>query len=274
MANDATGSFAAPPPGAPHEVAQDLQPDLVAQQVAKARANERALAPFAPPIVTPPAASHPAVPTVPTPAVPPAPSEPSAPPLVLTDAEPTPTPVTLVSPSGNPMPAASDSDTPSRGLPRPIGDPGKVITGGFGALGEAQYFPLDGSELREVVRSLLDQLNTQLENDLHFTMAVTYPRVTVKLTLSVSGYMTEAGFDITKGRAHEKTPEDVAAAHGEPVDHTLVVQKREFTEEGEPEDPPDRMRDALGLEKPRKQIVEQGSQRYIVDRPTSIDSIF
>ncbi len=140
------GSFEAPPPGAPHEVAQDLSPQLVQEQLERARANEQVLPPFAPERrmgVPPPTTIH-------------------ATPREL---------------SVSHQPAASAGDSPSRGIPKPISDPGKIITGGWGPSSEALYFPLDGTELRELTRMLLDKLNDRIENDLRFSPAATYPRL-------------------------------------------------------------------------------------------------
>ena len=66
-ASTESAAGAVPPPGAPREVAQPLGEDLIADQLARASANERELKPlvFAQqpqrPSVDGPAASHPAV---------------------------------------------------------------------------------------------------------------------------------------------------------------------------------------------------------------------
>lgn len=239
---NAEGSFGTPPAGAPHEVAQPLAPQLVADQIAKARVNERELPPFAPKQGPPPMLDQPV-------------------------------PVERVA---NPMPAASDGDSPSRGVPRPIGDPGKQITGGFGDAGAAQYFPIDGEELRQVSLHLLGDVVRRIENDLRFSMAITYPRVRVKVQLIVEGYAESAAFTIDKeGVPHDKTPVDVALAHGAvPVEFTVGAVRQEFSEDGVSEYPPDRMRDELGLQKPHKQSVGTSAGRMIVDRVTGPDDIF
>lgn len=274
------GTFGAPPPGAPQEVTQDLKPDLLAEQLARARSNERELPPltFSPGV---PAPIQPPTPLpAPTGAATPAAVESTAPPsgIVLTDA-----PNTLAEAvahrTGSALiqghqPAASNTDSPSRGIPKPVTDPGKVITGGFGHAMEAQYFPLDGLELRKLTEQLLDQMREQIQNDLHFTVAICYPRVAVRLILEVSGYTQDEGFRIQKGVAHEKTPEDVATAAGTPFQNVLVEQRREFDENNEPVDPPDRIRDSLGLRKPHKQQIETGGGKMIVDVPTTIDGSF
>ncbi len=56
------------------------------------------------------------------------------------------------------------------------------------------------------------------------------------------------------------------------IEHTYDLI--ELTPEGEVENPPDRLRDELGLEKPRKQVIETPSGRMFVDRPTSLDGLF
>ncbi len=276
MANiDPSGSFGAPPPGAPQEVTQELKPELVAEQIAKARANERSLPPLVftggPPLAgalpTPSASESQGLNT-------PAPKAPTPPPsgIVLTDA-----PQTLAEAAayrtgaaliGGHAPAASDTDSPSRGIPKPIADPGKVITGGFGHAMEAQYFPLTGAELKELARSLLDQLNGQIENDLHFMEAICYPRISVVLRLEVRGYTQDEGFTIQKGVAHEKTPEDVAQLAGSPMEFALEAVRNEFNDEGEAIDPPDRIRDSLGLVKPHKQQIDTAGGKMIVDLPS------
>src|SRR5574340_798912 len=277
----ASGSFMEPPPGAPRETAQDLRPELVAEQLAKAQRNERALPPLtfspgaSPAPIQPPAPQR-STPVAAGPAAGPAVLPLTAPgdellpsPIILTDADPLREAVQQIHAAApkTHQPAASDSDSPARGIPRPIADPGKQITGGFGHALEQQYFPLDGQELKTLVQTLLDDLRQQIENDLHFTIAITYPRVTVRLRLDVTGYTEDEGFSITKARGHEKTPEPIAQFAGTPFEHALEAVRREFDEQGEPENTPDRLRDEMGLEKPRKQVVESGGQRMIVDIP-------
>ncbi len=269
-----TGSFGDPPAGAPQEALEPLQPEAVDAMLAKARANERVL----PPIVQPTQPPEPA-PTadmespiggpqggaVETRGGASSPSTPEAP-----------APVGPPAAEGAPLqPAASDTDSPSRGMPRPIADPGKVITGGFGDVGEAQYYPLDGSELREVVRLCFDELNERIQTDLRFQMAITYPRASVRVVIEVEGYAEDAAFKIEKRAApHDKTPIEIARAHGaEEMGFVVRAFRREFDKEGTPESPPDRMRDELGLPKPRKQFVGSGSERMLVDIVPDGDSI-
>lgn len=236
------GSFGAPPPNAPREHAQPLDQNIVAEQLARARANERTLAPLNSPGAVP------------------AP-QPTKPPSAPTDF--------VVPDVSNPMPAGSNSDSPSRGIPRPIDDPGKAITGGFGHAGEAQYYPLNGQELLELVRHLMDQLNGRIENDLRFHMAVTYPRIRARVVIEVEGYAEAGNFSIEKiDASQEKTPIAVARQHGDKIAFAIVEMRQEFSDTGQAEDPPDRLRDELGLEKPRKQMVQAGASKIMVDVPT------
>lgn len=258
-----TGTFAAPPPDAPRETTAPLESSALNAQLAMARANERTLAPFST-VASPTTMTTGAVAPVATP------------PTV--DAVVAPAPAPVVAPPAPPArvihPAGSDTDSPSRGIPRPIDDPGKAITGGFGTLGEAQYFPLDGTELKALVRKLLGAADRVIENDLRFSIAVTYPRVTVRVKIEVEGYAESAQFSIERMEMHDKTPEDVAAERAQPVHFEVSYQRREFDEAGEPENPPDRLRDEMGIQKPRKQFVQAGAQRMIVDSPASLDGSF
>lgn len=261
------GTFGVAPPNAPHETTQPLQPGTLSEQIALARANERELKPLAPsaPLQTEAVLAfmgnvHPDSPN---------PNQTA----VLTEIQEVVDP-----PRVNPMPAASDTDSPSRGIPRPIADPGKRITGGFGDTGEAQYYALDGSELLELVRHLMDELNQRIENDLRFHMAITYPRVSARVLIEVEGYASQGDFSIVKhllpGGKHDKTPVEIARQHADEVCFVVSAQRQEFNAAGEPENPPDRIRDELGLEKPRKQMIQAGASRIMVDRGTNLDGSF
>ncbi len=238
------GTFEASPPGAPHEVAQELSPQLVQEQLERARANEQVLPPFAPERrmgVPPPAALH---------------------------ATPRATPTSH-------QPAASSSDSPSRGVPRPISDPGKIITGGWGPSSEALYFPLDGTELRELVRLLLDKLNDRIENDLRFSPATTYPRARVTLTLTIDCVAGQSE-EIQYVEVKEKTPMEIALQKGDREVYEWTEERREVAEDGSAENPPDRIRDELQLPKPRKHQVEgPGGRKAWVDvEPDPLSNIF
>ncbi len=241
------GTFGAPPEGAPQETALPLTGEAIARMAEKARANEQVLPPYAPEKrmgVPPPTTLH-------------------AVPRELSTSH---------------QPAASNTDSPSRGVPQQITDPGKIITGGWGPAAEAQYFPLDGSEVRELARLLMDKLNERLENDMRFMVATTYPRVTVTLTLAVQGYATasEADFEIVSRKEQVKTPEAVAKQFGEPIDFTVAEQRREVAPDGTAENPPDRLRDELELPKPHKHMIEgPGGRKAWVDvEPDPLQNIF
>lgn len=236
-----SGSFALPPADAPREVTQPLDPGAVDAQVAAARANERPLPPFDPKPVEPSQGLH---------------------------AAPRTTPRTH-------QPAASNSDSPSRGIPKPILDPGKQITGGFGLGGEQQYFPLDGSELRELVRGLLDEINARLANDLRFHLAITYPRVRVRAVVEVEAYAKDQDFTIERIAVQERMPLEVARQYGDQIVFAVVAGRQEFTAEGAAQDPPNRIREELGLPIPAKQQVETPGGKMFVDRTAdTLDGLF
>lgn len=246
------GTFSAPPPGAPVETAQPLSAEATQAMLRAAQANEQPLPPFNP-----------------------QPTGPVAPPVV---AEVVPAPV-IVAPAPQLVqqksrPAESNTDSPSRGIPKPITDPGKTITGGFGNLGEAQYYGIDGNELRELVRALMGEISERIENDLRFSMAIVYPRLIVRARIEVEGYAADAGFQIERIKADERTPIEVAREKADEFCFVISTQRREFDENGEPENPPDRLRDELGLPKPRKQFVQSGAHRMIVDVPADIAESF
>lgn len=271
----ATGTFQPPPPGAPQEVAAPLSDAAVQQMAALAAEREKVLPPFNPkPIAIPPAASPAAStadagsseatgvvapPESPAPAAPPSPEAVQPDPLLAVEHK---------------RPAESDTDSPSRGIPRHVADPGKQITGGFGSLGEAQYFALDGTELRAVVEKIAAELIQRIQTDLRFSIAITYPRVSAKLQLVISGYAEDAGFTVEAVSADERTPIEVAKERAEQVVFVLEELRREFDDEGQPENPPDRMRDELGLQKPRKQFIGNGPSRMMVDVPSRIGDAF
>lgn len=174
------------------------------------------------------------------------------------------------------QPAASNTDSPSRGMPASIHDPGKQITGGFGDAGDAQYFPLDGSELRELVRGLMSVIDEQLTNDLRFSMAITYPRVSAKVIIEVEAYAAggdggqyDPGFVIQRAIVpHDKTPLHVARERADQVCFVVIANRVEMSATGESISPPNQLRQELGLAVPRKQAVSTPTGRVIVDLPT------
>jgi hypothetical protein len=179
-------------------------------------------------------------------------------------------PASAATPAPRHMPAASDTDTPSRGQPRAIADPGKQITGGFGDLGQAQYYPLDGSEARVLICDMLDKLKIQLQNDLRFSMAVTYARLQALITIDMRAWAQEPVI-IQKlvapvGAVAGATPVEVAEAAGfQPIDMVLTETTVEMTDEGESVLPPNAIREGLGMVVPRKQIVPTPGGKQFVD---------
>lgn len=166
-------------------------------------------------------------------------------------------------------PAESDTDTPARGLPRPIEDPGKKITGGFGDVGDAQYFPLDGFELKTLVEGLMSQIHARLQDDLRFSVACVYPRVTARVVVEIQGFTVDQSFQIPKIAAHDKTPSAIARARSDEIVFCLVSERQEMTEDGQSVTPPNQTRIDLGLPVPRKQAIETPGGRQLVDVTTS-----
>jgi hypothetical protein len=213
-----------PPPNAPREVTQPLSPDLIAQQRAQAQSNERELPPFNPQPVR--GIKPPDVPLVKAPRGPAPVSDPT---VEFFDE-----PAAHVAH----QPAASNTDSPSRGMPRPQA-PDKAITGGWGNISDS-YEPLNGAEVRATALLLADELVKILDNDLRFTLASTYPRVEISLELKVNSYL---------------------------ADQPLVIrrQRREFNERDESETPANAMRAEIGSEPPRKQAIDTPGGRMFVD---------
>lgn len=174
------------------------------------------------------------------------------------------------------QPAASNTDSPSRGVPTPSADPGKQITGGFGDAGDAQYYPLDGSELRELVRGLMSVIDAQIENDLRFSMAITYPRVAAKVTVEITAYAAggdggqyDPSFTIDKVMPpHEKTPLAVAKERADQICFVVIADKIEMRADGTSVAPPNQIRQELGLLVPRKQAISTPQGRLLVDLPS------
>lgn len=277
-----------PPPDAPREHAQPLQPETLAIQQERAKENERPLAPFKhqnkKPIQLAPAVPAPPV-EQPTQAPPVSASTealidnvfgetPSVDPESVHEAELP----TLTEEDRLRMPAASDTDTPSKGLlpnlTPPKGDKFDGISrGGFSDVGEAQYFPLTGDELKELVLALMDDLAARIPNDLRFSMALTYPRVRAIVKVEIEGHAEDgdAGFVIEKVFAPKdgapgSTPQAIANQRADQVCFVVKASRQEFTPDGESDLPPDAIRDELGLSKPRKTIIEHpGGRQTFVD---------
>ncbi len=165
-------------------------------------------------------------------------------------------------------PAQSNTDSPSRGLPSPVTDQGKRITGGFGDVGEAQYFPLDGAELRLVAEGLLDQLRARLQDDLRFSIAITYPRVAIRLELIVDAFGQDKEQVIPAVAVpHTKTPLEVAREFGDQIVFILAEVRQEFDDAGEASMAPNALRAEVGAEIPFKRpVTTAGGTRMMVDR--------
>jgi hypothetical protein len=167
------------------------------------------------------------------------------------------------------QPAASNTDSPSRGIPTPIADEGKKITGGFGVPGDgadAQYFPLDGTELRAVALTLMDDLARRIEDDLRFSIACTYPRAHVRVVIEVDAYGMEKTMEIPKvAPPHNATPLEVAKRYGDQIVFVVVAERQEMTSDGQSVTPPNRMRQEAGLDIPHKHAVDTPTGRQFVD---------
>ncbi len=248
-----------PPPGAPHEVSQPLRPELIQQQQAQAAANEKQLAPFNPQGRIP-AIKGPDVPLVKAPRGPQlATPKPSGEVEFFDEI-----PAAHVQESTAHQPAASNSDSPSRGIPRPQA-PDKTITGGWGALQDS-YEPLNGDEVRSMALVLMDDMVKVLQNDLRFTLSTTYPRVEIELELKVNCYDAERPTTIRRVQpATGSAPLDVAKKLADQVVFVIIERRREFNEQDESETPANAMREEIGSEPPRKQYVEVPGGKILVD---------
>jgi hypothetical protein len=158
------------------------------------------------------------------------------------------------------FPAASNSDSPSRGQPRLAVAPGKAITGGFGDQASLEYFALTGKELLYLVQTLMDDLNARLVNDLRFSEALTYPQVSARVAIEITGFGRDDGFLIDKvlPAAHEartKTPTAIAREHADELCFVVLAERRETDEAGQPVEAPDAIRQALELPRPGKRQV-------------------
>lgn len=167
-------------------------------------------------------------------------------------------------------PAASDSESPSRGVPKGNLPPDKQITGGFGVSAGAaslEYVPLDGSEVCKLLQGLLLLTAEQIQNDLRLSLAVTYPRVRARVELIVESYTGDADFKIVRHLPEQnRAPVDVARQHADEVCFVIVAQRQEFGADGKPESPANALRAEMGLEIPHKQLIDTPTGRVIVDR--------
>lgn len=281
------GAFAGAPPDAPREVSQPIDPDAMAQRMREARARNLEvrgaevgeLKPFNPQ----PADQAPFDTT-------PNETEANAASALLTatreqraDAERIDQAKANVASSltsaaraqrSQPtthQPAASDSDSPSRGVPRPL-PKDKQITGGFTNLASQEYYPINGFEMQKIVEGMVRRLMERIPDDLRFQMVLAYPRAEMNLTLTVKCFVEAMNFGITYVASHEKTPLEVAQERAEEVVFVVKEVRHEFDETGESAHPADWMREEAGLPIPAKQLVGTGARRMLVDVPTEVKS--
>ncbi len=278
-----TGNFS-PAPAALHETSQPLGSDIIASQLAKAQANEKSLKEIAYEISPPPNHAAGRASSPPVPPTGPVASSPDAAGVgpVAGDPGPGPEPVPagatgddtnatgpqapeLVSelgqlaeefaqgplppaPSEFRRPAESDTDSPSRGIPRPL-PADKQITGGWGADGGGgSYYALDGSEIQNVALALMAQLKTAMAQDLRLGIAITYPQVRIRVQLLIDGSSPDAQVNDAKF--------ELGASR-------LVTL--EAIEQDDDDTPADALRDVAGLPKPAKQLIRAGAAHIMVD---------
>jgi hypothetical protein len=235
--------FSPPPANAPHETTQPLDPGLITKQAELAAANEKELAPLkfalSKAVASVAGLPHEVV-TAPLHAAPDAPAGTTS--------------AATTEPVKDPQPAASDTDTPTRGIPKPITDPGKKITGGWGDDGgfESQYYALDGNELRALIRSIWKELDHQLDLDLRFGIACCYPRVACRVTIEIGGAAPDASVN------------DVAFD----LDSRVVFLSGQKVDDNST--PADQLRIDAGVERPYKRTIKTATGSYIVDRETRL----
>lgn len=172
-------------------------------------------------------------------------------------------------------PAASNSDSPSRGMPRRDPRAGLNVTGGWGdANAGSQYFALSGDDLRTIAQQMLLDLHDRLDNDLRFSIALVYPRVSVRATLHIHGYAGgPQSFEIERvrpadvaGPGGSPAPESVAAALADEVVFTLIAERREVDDAGDSIAAPDQLRNEFGIQRPGKHVVSgAGNSKRMAD---------
>lgn len=240
------------------EPAQPLNDQYMAQARARASANERELAPLSYGKQAPGAEAATGEVQAPKP-VEAAPGYPQHPPNTYKTAD-----------AHADFPAGSNSDSPTRGLPGTAPIPAArskaplAVVGGFGEA-SAEYFPLNGRELKTLVEQLLDEVYVQIQNDLRFHISQTYPRLAAKLTLTVEGEADDQGLKIERiAPPVERQSLDLAQQRCDTVCFVIKKQRREFDDKGEVETPADAMRHELGIGAPHKHKAP-GPMGQIVD---------
>lgn len=187
--------------------------------------------------------------------------------LPAPEPEPSPLPIARPDPAKH-QPAASDTDSPARGTPPPMETlpEGKRITGGFGDPAEAEYYPLDGTELRALIYALMDSIHARLQDDLRFSFAITYPRVSARVVVEIEAFAQDQTLTVEKMMTpHTKTPMEVARRYGDQVVFCVTAERAEMTEDGQSIAPPNQTRQELQLPIPRKTAVQTPAGRMIVD---------
>lgn len=172
-------------------------------------------------------------------------------------------------------PAASNTDSPSRGMPRRDPRAGLDIKGGWGdANAGAQYFALSGDDLKTIAQQMLLELHDRIDNDLRFSIALVYPRVSVRATLHIHGFAGgPQSFEIERvrpadvaGPGGSPSPESVAAALADEVVFTLIAERREVDDEGDSVAAPDQLRNEFGIQRPGKHVVSgAGNNKRMAD---------
>jgi hypothetical protein len=168
-------------------------------------------------------------------------------------------------------PAASNSDSPATGEPRRTTGSGLPIDGGWTGAASMQYFALNGDELRVIAQGLLADLSQRLTNDLRFSMALTYPRIAVRVVLEVEAFANDdQSFAIEKilptaSDPATKTPREIARLVADEVCFVLIAERTEVDQDGQSITPPDQLRDEFALDRPRKQQIGTGINKQFVD---------
>lgn len=166
------------------------------------------------------------------------------------------------------MPAASDTDSPTRGIPRQVVDAGKQPQGGFGDQAAAQYFALNGQELRVLVEALMDQIYQRIQNDLRFNEAIVYPQVGARVVIEITGFAHDSDFLVEKIMPPDpraRTPTEIARQFADEVAFVVLAEHRETDDQGNPATPPDAVRVELGLLRPAKRVIRSGGTDMFVD---------
>ncbi len=89
-------------------------------------------------------------------------------------------------------------------------------------------------DLVDLITNVCDALHKDLQSDMRLQMSWTYPQYGAILTLTVKAHAADPGF-------------------------TIVKHRREFNEVGEPETPPDALREELRIPVPGRQITMAGA---------------